>query len=193
MHIVKHKTVHLLILIGILVGLSACNHDRNHPGYAYMPDMYYSESYNAYSENPVFRDSVTNQLPPKGTIARNHMPYPFQPKNYFDQIQAGKDLINPIKINETSLAEGKAQYEIFCISCHGVSGDGNGHLYTSKKYPMKPTSLIESYVQSKADGEIYHIVTVGSLSGLMGAHGTQIKSDNRWKIINYIREELAKK
>ena len=100
--------------------------------------------------------------------------------------------MNPIEINEETLAEGEAQYEIFCASCHGEAGDGNGHLYTSKVYPMKPTSLIESYVQNKADGEQFHIITVGSLSGLMGAHGTQIKAENRWKIINYIREELVK-
>lgn len=193
MNFVKHKKLHFFVLIAIICGISACNHDRNHPGYVYMPDMYYAESYNAYSKNPVFKDSVTNQLPPKGTIARNHMPYPFEAKNYLHQIQAGKDLINPIEINEITLGEGKAQYEIFCVNCHGVLGDGNGYLYTSKKYPMKPTSLIESYVQSKADGEIFHIVTVGSLSGLMGAHAIQINADNRWKIINYIREELAKK
>lgn len=192
MSFLKHKT-HLITLLVIVIGLSACNHDRNHPGHAYMPDMYYAESSNAYSENAVFKDSVTNQLPPKGTIARNHIPYPYQPKNYFDQIKAGEELLNPIAMNETSLEEGKLQYEIFCANCHGVNGDGNGHLYTSKKYPMKPTTLIESYVQNKKDGELFHIITVGSLSGLMGAHGSQINADNRWKIINYIREELAKK
>ena len=70
-------------------------------------------------------------------------------------------------------------------------GKGDGHLYKSKKFPIQPTTLVEDYVQSKADGELYHIITTGSISGLMGAHGAQIKADDRWKVINYIRT-LAK-
>jgi mono/diheme cytochrome c family protein len=176
-----------------LFNTTSCNHDRNHPGHAYMPDMYYSEASEAYSTNTVFRDSMSNQLPVPGTIARGHTPYPYKQKSYPDQILAGKELKNPIEVNKETLARGKEQYRIFCSSCHGDLGDGNGHLYTSKLFPMKPTSLIEDYVQSKADGEIFHIITLGSLSGLMGAHGSQIKKDDRWKIINYIRTELVQK
>jgi len=46
-------------------------------------------------------------------------------------------------------------------------------------------------VQNKPDGEIYHVITMGSLSGLMGPHGSQIRPDKRWMIINYVRS-LAK-
>ncbi len=79
----------------------------------------------------------------------------------------------------------------FCISCHGELGAGDGHLYTSGLFAAKPTSLIEDYVQNKPDGEIYHVITMGSLSGLMGAHGSQIRPAKRWMIINYVRS-LAK-
>ena len=64
---------------------------------------------------------------------------------------------------------------------------GDGHLYTSKLFPAKPTSLVEAYVQNKPDGEIYYVITAGSISGLMGPHGSQIQPDDRWKIINYLR------
>jgi len=184
------STVFILLL---MVGMSSCNHDKKEPGYAYMPDMYYSMAYNANSPNPVFKNKMTNQMPAPGTIARGHMPYPYQAKNYLDQIAAGNELRNPIEINLQTLAAGKVQFDIYCKGCHGEFGDGNGYLYTSKLFPMKPTSLIESYVQSKKDGEIFHIITVGSLSGLMGAHGSQIKAEDRWKIINYVRHDLAKK
>jgi len=194
MNKVKYKILKSSFFILLLmVGMSSCNHDKTKPGYAYMPDMYYSMAYNANSENPVFKNKMTNQMPAPGTIARGHMPYPFQAKNYLDQIAAGNELMNPVEINLQTLAEGKVQFEIYCKNCHGEQGDGNGYLYTSKLFPMKPTSLIESYVQSKKDGEIFHIITVGSLSGLMGAHGSQIKAEDRWKIINYIRNDLAKK
>lgn len=190
----KHKILTQgFLLLGLLIIVSSCNHDKTHPGYAYMPDMYYSEAYNANSENPVFRDSITNQMPVPGTIARGKMPYPYQPKNFSDQIAAGNELKNPVTANPKNLVEGKVKFEIFCMICHGELGDGNGYLYTSKKYAMKPTSLIDSYVQNKKDGELFHVITVGSLSGLMGAHGSQISAEDRWKIITYIRNDLANK
>jgi hypothetical protein len=180
-----------VLLLGITI-LSSCNHDRNHPGWAYMPDMYYSEASEAYSENAVFKDGVTNQLPVEGTISRGHIPYPYD-KSADDQKLAGIELMNPIALNDENLARGKEQYEIFCSSCHGVAGDGKGHLFTSGLYLAMPTPLIQEYVQIKPDGELFHIITMGSLSGLMGAHGSQIERDDRWRIIQYIRTELVKK
>jgi len=188
---IKKITVSIIFTLGLIIMFSSCMHDRNHPGYAYMPDMYYSEAFNAYSPNTVFTDGLTMRTPADGTIPRGYKPYPYQGKNYFDQIAAGQDLINPVIPDAKNLAIGKEYYSIFCSSCHGVLGKGDGHLYTSKKFPVKPTSLVEAYVQGKADGEIFHIITRGSLSGLMGAHGSQIPEEKRWMIINYVRT-LAK-
>jgi mono/diheme cytochrome c family protein len=158
-----------------------------------MPDMYYSGAYEAYSPNPVLSDSVTMQLPVKGTIARGHIPYPYKAKSFEDQKLAGEELLNPVVETPAVLAKGKEQYTIFCSNCHGVLGKGDGHLFASGKFTAKPTSLADSLVQSKKDGEIYHIITVGSLSGLMGAHGPQITPENRWNIIHYVRTLATKK
>ncbi|MEN8224734.1 MAG: c-type cytochrome [Bacteroidota bacterium] len=188
----RRLTVKLFfVVLTTSIFLSACDHSRNNPGYAYMPDMYYSEPYDAYSENPVFADSITNQMPPEGSIARGQTLYPYKAKSYEDQQRAGQELINPIKADAENLAIGREQYNVYCSNCHGALGKGDGYLFTSKKFPVKPTSLVEDYVQSKPDGEIYHIITAGSLSGLMGAHGAQIKPEHRWMVINHIRT-LAK-
>ena len=189
---IKHPiklSVNLLLMVTLF---TACNHDRNNPGYAYMPDMYYSEPYDAYTENPVFADSITNQAPPEGSIALGQAPpYPYKAKSFDDQQLAGRELVNPVAADEKNLAAGKEQYRVFCSNCHGVLGKGDGFLHTSGKFPVKPTSLVEDYVQSKPDGEIYHVITKGSISGLMGPHGSQSSPDHRWMIINYIRT-LAK-
>lgn len=182
-----------LLLSGIaILALTSCRHDRNHPGYAYMPDMYYSTPYDAYSPNPVLSDSVTMQTPVKGTIARGQMPYPYKAKSFEDQKLAGEELINPVVASPEVLAAGKEQYTVYCSVCHGVLGKGDGLLYTSGKFTAMPTSLADSLVQSKKDGEIYHVITVGSLSGLMGAHGPQITPENRWNIIQYVRSLATK-
>jgi mono/diheme cytochrome c family protein len=185
----SHLKFPFIPLLAVMLLMSSCNHNRNQPGYAYMPDMYYSEPYDAYTANPVFRDSLTMQAPVKGTIAMGHYPsYPYKPKSADDQKRAGLELVNPVQASTEALAKGKEQYTIFCINCHGVLGDGKGYLFTSNRFPAQPTSLIGDLVKNKPDGELYHVITLGSLSGLMGAHGSQIAPENRWKIINYVRE-----
>ena len=39
------------LALGALVLVAACNNDPKKPGYDYMPDMYYSPAYEAYSVN----------------------------------------------------------------------------------------------------------------------------------------------
>lgn len=183
----RTKIIPLSFAFIALVLLSACNKDKNHPGYDYFPDMFYSPAYDAYSVNPNFSDSMTMRMPVEGTVARGYTPYPYKPKSFVDQQAAGNELINPVELNDQVLVEGKRQYDIYCMVCHGEFGQGDGNLYTSGLFVAKPTSLVEDYVQSKPDGEIYHVITLGSLSGLMGPHGGQIKPENRWKIIHYVR------
>ncbi len=191
------KYTKFLILLLIPLVFASCDKDKNNPGYDYMGefDMYYSKPYKAYSPNPVFADGLTNQLPPEGSIARGEMPFPYKGSSIAEravnQSLAGQELSNPIAVSDEVLTEGKEDYRIFCSSCHGIEGKGDGHLYTSKLFPAKPTSLVESYVQDKPDGEIFYVITKGSISGLMGPHGNMIPSDNRWTIIHYLRE-LAK-
>lgn len=185
----RHLIFPIISLAALLLLTASCNHKRNHPGYAYMPDMYYSEPYDAFTASPLFKDSLTMQTPVMGTIARGHMPaYPYKPKSADDQKRAGLELANPVPVSSDILAQGKEQYQIFCAMCHGDRGDGKGFLFTSKRFPAQPTSLIGDLVKAKPDGEIYHVITLGTLSGLMGAHGSQISPENRWKIIHYVRE-----
>lgn len=186
----RHIRINIFLIAALAVLACSCKHDRNHPGYAYMGefDMYYSEPYSAYTENPVFTDSITMQAPPEGTVPRGFMPYQYGARSVDEQIRAGEELSNPLDASEYALAEGMRQYEIYCLLCHGETGDGNGHLYTSGLYPARPTSLIESYVQNKPDGEIYHVISVGSVSGLMGAYGAQVTPENRWRIVHYVRQ-----
>ncbi len=192
------RYIRLFILILIPLIIMACNRGKNNPGYDYLGshDMYYTKFYKAYAPNPILKDSMTNQLPVEGTVARGKMPFPYQgstlPERAVNQSKASKEWMNPVTVSDEVIAAGKWHYQMFCSTCHGVAGKGDGYLYTSKLFLAKPTSLVESYVQGKPDGEIYYVITYGSISGLMGPHGSQILPADRWNIIYYVRE-LAKK
>ncbi|MCD4697461.1 MAG: cytochrome c, partial [Bacteroidales bacterium] len=160
--------------------------------HAYFNDMAYSQAFETYSSSPIFSDSIVMMLPVEGTVPRGEIPYQYT-KTFDDQQKAGAELINPAELNKENLQRGKVQYDIFCAMCHGERGNGDGHLYTNKLFPVQPTSLTGDYVQNKPDGEIYHVITLGSLSGLMGAHGSLIKPGDRWKIVSYLRNKFVVK
>jgi mono/diheme cytochrome c family protein len=178
----KYK-IAFLFLISAFVG--SCNRDKNNPGWDYFPDMFYSTAYESFTKNPNFTDSMTMRVPAAGTVPRGFMPFEYT-LDQVSRIKAGKDLFNPFKPDKDYLARGQSVYTTFCIGCHGTSGKGDGHLFTSGLYPIKPRSLVVDNATKLRDGEIFHTITLGF--GSMGAHSSQIRPEDRWKVILYIRK-----
>jgi mono/diheme cytochrome c family protein len=172
----------LLVLMAVI--LFGCDRDRNNPGWDYFPDMFYSTAYESFTKNPNFKDGMTMRTPAEGSIPRNFTPfdYSLEPES---RIKAGIELVNPFPASSEAIMRGKKIYGTFCIGCHGASGDGDGKLYTSKLYPLKPRPLSSGNSLILKDGEIYHSITLGF--GSMGAHGAQIVPEDRWKLVLYIR------
>lgn len=167
--------------------LGSCDRDRNHPGYSYFPDMMESRAFEPYSENPNFEDSLSLRMPAPGTIPRGVIPFNFE-KSIENRTLAGVTVFNPTEMKMRDVAEGGKLYKIYCYNCHGLKGNGKGFLFTSGKYPFPPRSLVTDIMKATPRGEIFHVITVGF--GVMGAHGPQIKQEDRWKIIEYIKVKL---
>jgi len=185
---------YIILLLLVLAGLTSCNHRQENTDWDYMGDfdMYYSKAYESYAPNPNFKDGKTLQKPVAGTIAREFMPYPFKDK-FGDKTKAGKLLKNPLKPSKENLERGKMKYDVYCAICHGKKGKGDGHLTKlvkngKKLYPGMPADLTAGYIHAKPDGEIFHVITMGS--AIMGAHASQINTDDRWRIVLYIKNNL---
>lgn len=182
------RSAGLFIVLALV--FTSCSRNENSTGYVYAPDMAYSLAYETYTPNPVTKNGITMLNPVAGTVPRGIIPYRY-PRTFDGQVLAGKELVNPLELTESNLTRGKVQYDLFCAICHGEKGAGDGFLFTSKKFTAMPRILNDSFVQEKPDGEIYHVITLGSLSGLMGAHGSQIKPDDRWRITHYIKNDFS--
>jgi len=179
----------LLVYLLLLMPLAACQRDRNHPGYSYFPDMAKSQAYKYYTENPNFKDGKTAQPAVHGTIPRGSIPYPYT-NTSDDQKLAGKELVNPIGDSAEDIEIGRQKYLTYCSMCHGEKGQADGNLVQSKKFTMPVAHLDLAYVQNKPDGELFHVITVGSVSRFMGPHSLQLKPDDRWRIVRYIKTKL---
>jgi hypothetical protein len=182
------KTLKTILLVFVSMVPYSCNRDRNNPGWDYFPDMFYSTAYETNTKNPNFKDGLTMRVPVPGTISRDFTPFEYT-NDPSSRIKAGRELINPFPSSPEILSRGEQVYTTFCIGCHGIKGEGDGRLFTSGLYPLKPLTLSGNSAVKLMDGEIFHTITLGIRS--MGAHGSQIRPDDRWKLILYIRKLQA--
>jgi len=182
-------TVGVIILFLIVIFLAGCDRGPNDPGWDYFPDMYYSPAYQTWSDNPVLEDGVTMQPPVEGTIPRNMIPFQYE-RTDEDLERAGRELVNPLGASADVTDRGAKVYSVFCMNCHGERGDGLGYLYTSGKYLVPPSSLVDQKAREYPDGSIYHIISLGY--GVMAEHASLILPEDRWKAIIYLRHELQK-
>jgi mono/diheme cytochrome c family protein len=81
------------------------------------------------------------------------------------------------------MALGHEKFQIFCSSCHGTTGDGNG---ITKKYGMIATpSYHDDRFRNMPEGEIFNTITHGK--NLMGPYGAKLRYNERWAIVAYVR------
>jgi mono/diheme cytochrome c family protein len=185
------KLLSYIIPIAFAAIASSCHYtDTTKPGHEFMPDMYRSPSYETYSSNPNFPDSITARQPVKGTIARgdaifsdlDRMPYAYAntPEGYE---KAGAELKSPIPSTPANLTEGKRLYFNFCESCHGVSGMGDGPV-VQRNGPVPPAYTSDA-LKNLPEGKMYHTIQFGK--NMMGSHASQLTPTERWKIIQYVQ------
>jgi mono/diheme cytochrome c family protein len=193
MKLTQSKLLQLLLFTVTVLAIISCNKNPNSPGLEFMPDMYRSPGYRAYSVNALFADSTSARMPVAGTIPRDYTFF-YYPSSNEGYEAAGRDLKNPFEANESNLAEGKKLYTNFCMHCHGATGGGDGPLIATGKFPPAPSYI--SGVSSRggnmrdlSDGKIFHTITYGI--NLMGPHASQLNYDERWKVTMHVKNLAA--
>lgn len=171
--------------------VASCSKDPQSPGYEYMPDMYRSVPYDAYSKNPNFKNGTTAQQPVDGTMPyqsdrskiMNVLPYPYAntPEGYE---AAGMYLVNPLPATEQNIKDGETLFKNYCKHCHGEKGMGDGVVGT-KNPALIPPAYNSDQLKDLPQGKVFHSITWGK--GMMGAHQYQINKIDRWKLVHYVQ------
>ncbi len=181
----NHKLVCLSLAIFAASTLSGCRVERQ-PNYEWLPwlnPMMFSSAAETNTVNTIFKNKLTNQVPPEGTIPRDFTPLHFTADDA-GRTAAGEQLINPFEADDATLKRGKVVFETFCVPCHGTTGAGDG-LVAKRGMPGFPIGAPENNAAKWPDGYLFHIVTYGR--NVMPSYATQIKQEDRWKAILYLR------
>lgn len=197
------KAINYVTLIGIII-LSGCAAGVDNPGVEFAPNMYHSTPYEPlsqivddnsiwpdsneedghgefYNSNPYNAHSMTMREPVANTVRRGQaLPYRIAK----DDLETAAAMVSPLDTADTDVVkQGKVLYESYCLHCHGEKGAGDGKV--AEKYAGVANLNGAAYL-SISEGHIFHVITHGK--GLMGAHGSQVSPEDRWRIARYVKE-----
>ncbi|MBV1888344.1 MAG: cytochrome c [Urechidicola sp.] len=178
----KKVILNSILLLTVVVLFSSCDRSKRAPNLQYMPNMYEPVSYETYGENPNYAVGMEERLPVDGTIARG-AEFPFEYENTEEGYQLAKvALMNPLDSTMIDAKRGKNLYGIYCGSCHGKAGDGQGELPKREKFLGIPNYKDRDITE----GSIYHTIMYGK--NMMGSHASQLTEEERWQVTAYVLE-----
>jgi len=108
--------------------------------------------------------------------------------------EAALKMVNPIPADEKSVAQGGRLFAIYCTSCHGQSGKGDG--LVGAKLVLKPWDLTNSNEMHSwdpkdyPDGRIWGYMALGG--AVMPSYANDLSATERWHVVNYMRKVLQK-
>jgi len=103
----------------------------------------------------------------------------------------GADLF-PINIDEDALKRGRERFQIYCVVCHGYTGEADGMIV--RRGFRKPPSYYEDRLQEGTTPASHFFDVITNGWGAMPSYSAQIAPEDRWKIIAYIRAlQLSRK
>ncbi|NDE60730.1 MAG: cytochrome c [Cyclobacteriaceae bacterium] len=191
----------------VLSLLGGCKAGGDDTGLEYAPQMYHSVAYEPLTQikddaqgswlsnredgkGEFFNSNVNNphgmnmREPVENTVPRNKQGYLPHRLTQADLALAAA-IPNPVLASEQVLKDGEKLFLQYCTACHGKGGEGDG----------KAGQVIGGVANLKGgayvnlpEGHIFHVITKGK--GRMGAHGSQIPAESRWKIVHYVKQVI---
>lgn len=204
------KIANALVFAGSTLAISllaGCKAGGDNPGLEYAPQMYHSVAYEPLTQikdesqgswlstredgkGEFFNSNVYNphgmnmREPVENTVPRNKNGYlPYRLKAF--ELEQAALTKNPVPSSDQVLADGERLYLQYCNACHGSKGMGDGK---AGEVVGGVANLTGGAYINLPEGHIFHVITKGK--GRMGAHGSQIPEESRWKIVHYVKQVI---
>ncbi len=147
------------------------------------PNMDLQPKYMPQAESAFFYDGASMRTPVEGTVARGRLR---EDSELFQGKDATGEFVttNPLAGRNRLEERGQERYSIYCLPCHGDSGNGRGMLF--ERAGVQSGDLHDPRIASLSDGQMFDVVTNGV--GLMSGYAYPISPEDRWAIIAYVRQ-----
>lgn len=172
-----------LLLLSLL--LMACRGQKTEkPPISPQQNMQFQNRYNAQENNEFFANNMSMRYPVDGTVSRGDLRHD---TSLFEGRDDNGEFVTeiPMDVTRSFMYRGKERYDIYCSPCHGKVGNGQGIIMTGQYGYVPAPSFHRQASYDMPDGQFYSAITEGIRS--MPAYNTQIKVEDRWAIVSYIR------
>ncbi|MEK6333599.1 MAG: cytochrome c [Acidobacteriota bacterium] len=156
----------------------------------------------AYRESKFYKDGNGSRPPLEGTVPRGFLR---QDREFYFGKKSGVTTTGttpsaaanpstmfpddvetfPFPVTKEVLDRGQDRYQIYCSSCHGATGYGDGMVARRGFNKPAPASFHQDKLRQAPVGHFFDVITNGW--GAMPSHASQIPVADRWNIIAYIR------
>jgi mono/diheme cytochrome c family protein len=93
-------------------------------------------------------------------------------------------LKNPLEVSQEYISKGEELYNMYCFSCHGDTGYGDGPAGGSMG--IRPANFHDQRVIKQKDGALFWKLTNGK--GNMPPFKEALTEEQRWQLIVFLRE-----
>jgi mono/diheme cytochrome c family protein len=144
-------------------------------------DMHNEPRYKPLAESDFFKDHRSARPMVEGTVARGHLR--IDEARYTGKINGEEIDQFPIPITKEDIERGQTRFNVYCTPCHSRIGDGNGMIVL--RGFRQPPSYYSDRLRNEPVGHYFDVITNGF--GAMASYASRVQTDDRWRIIAYIR------
>jgi len=154
-----------------------------------MRNMYDQPTLRPGDDSPLFAEGPASRLPPPGSVPQAVGTEAAVSSGGQGQAQAealhAADALRalPAVPGRAMLLRGQERYTIYCLPCHGATGEGDG-MVVRRGFPAPPT-LHLARLRASDDRHLYEVVRDGF--GVMPAFADRTEPDDRWAVVAYLR------
>ena len=177
----RHARTSSLLAALLLTGSLGCWEQWSN---AWFPQMKWQPAIQAF-ESVRFEGQLEGFMPPEGTIPISGG----EPDHSQMTDEEAATLLNPNPKSLASLENGRATFMIYCITCHGANGLGDGPVSMTGDIQgpfvaVLPLAGPAGMAKIRPDGHIYNTIRYGRRR--MPSY-KRIPSEDRWDIVNYVK------
>jgi hypothetical protein len=147
-------------------------------------DMHDQPKYIPLRESTFFTDARSARPVIAGTVARGQLrDDPLLYTGKVNNPESSDATMFPMAVDDKVMARGRERYDIFCAPCHGRTGAGDGMIV--RRGYRRPPTFHQDRLRESPVGHFFDVMTNGF--GAMPDYATQIRAEDRWAIIAYVR------
>lgn len=157
-------------------------------------NMYDQPRYDVQEESAFFPDHRTMRPLVEGVVAHEQDVDPQIAQGRLDDesgyvLEIPKSVVARNGGMQAMALRGKARYDIYCMPCHDGTGSGEGlvkrRAVASGAAAFVPPTFHQDRIRRMPDGQLFATIANGKSN--MPPYAMQIKVDDRWSIVAYVR------